>query len=104
MRKLNKDQADRVFFDNAIAIEGKDVFPVDTAINLFGQGAVDYALSKKSPSLCWNQYSIPGVGDLLYMNYEGYMRLVTYSNICRISEELQQAGNVISMDLHRGNV
>ena len=103
MRKLNKDQADRVFFDNAIAIEGKDVFPVDTAINLFGQGAVDYALSRKSPRY-WNQYSIPGVGDLHYMNYEGYMRLVTYSNICRMSEELQQAGNVINMDLHRGNV
>ena len=106
MRKLNKEQAEKIFYANAVAIEGRDVFPFDTAALLFGLDAVDYIFSKGFDPVIWNMYSIPGAEDFFYMTYKGYMHLVTYSNVCRkdweVSREVHREGNLISIDSWRG--
>lgn len=81
MEKLNKAQAQALFEDHAILIGGRDAIPEETAVELFGEEAVEHAhtLNGQSYELC-NVYGI-GHYQQGYLTLQGFLTAATYSNV-----------------------
>ena len=77
--KLNKDQAEKIFADNAVFVKDRDVIEAHTAKELLGPDAYTYARTGGMGET-YNAYSI-GSYTLHYLTKEGFLMGVTYNNV-----------------------
>ena len=77
--KLNKEQAEKIFADNAVFVKDRDVIEAHIAKELLGPDAYTYAKTG-GPGENYNAYSIGGY-TLNYLTKEGFLMGVTYNNV-----------------------
>ena len=77
--KLNKDQAEKIFADNAVFVKDRDVIEAHVAKELLGPDAYAFARTG-GPGETYNAYSI-GSYTLHYLTKEGFLMGVTYNNV-----------------------
>lgn len=77
--KLNKDQAEKIFADNAVFVKDRDVIEAHVAKELLGPDAYIYAMTGGLGET-YNAYSI-GSYTLHYLTKEGFLMGVTYNNV-----------------------
>lgn len=77
--KLNKDQAEKIFADNAVFVKDRDVIEAHVAKELLGPDAYTYARTSGQGET-YNAYSI-GSYTLHYLTKEGFLMGVTYNNV-----------------------
>ena len=77
--KLNKDQAEKIFADNAVFVKDRDVIEAHVAKELLGPDAYTYARTGGMGET-YNAYSI-GSYTLHYLTKEGFLMGVTYNNV-----------------------
>ena len=87
MKKLNKAQAQALFEEHAILIGGRDAIPEETAVELFGEEAVEHAhtLNGQSYELC-NVYGI-GHYQQGYLTLQDFLTACSYSNFHELERE-----------------
>lgn len=75
---LNKEEASALFNQHAWLVDDREVIPVDTAINLTSEAAVNFA--KQQGSTAYNGY---GIGDytMMYLTKRGFSLAVSYQNV-----------------------
>lgn len=76
---LNKEQAEKIFADNAVFVKDRDVIEAHTAKELLGPDAYTYARTGGMGEN-YNAYSI-GSYTLHYLTKEGFLMGVTYNNV-----------------------
>ena len=76
---LNKDQAEKIFYEHAVKNKNGDVIEEHVAKDLLGPDAYTYAKTG-GPGETYNAYSIGGY-TLNYLTKEGFLMGVTYNNV-----------------------
>ena len=92
MEKLNRDRAQALFEKHAILFGDRDAIPEETAIQLLGKDAVEFARDQDQDNgggRTWNAY---GIGDAQadYLTFKGFLIACTYSNISSLKEEAEE--------------
>ena len=89
MDKINLEQAEKVFKENSIYINGFDVMTEQTAKKIFGEKICDNALNYDDNTIYGIYYNVFYSGKLRveYFTRDGFMRLVTYNNIVMLNKD-----------------
>ena len=85
MKTLNKKQAEKLFDDYSVYINGIEVIPVVNAEALFGVDClnrINYD-DESTYALFYGTYAIDRRISMDYFTYDGFMRLVTYNNVMK---------------------
>ena len=81
METLNKKQATKLFDSNSIYIDGIDVIPEKTAIDILGAEPCKYAkLFEPMPELYYKKHTTPQLETFYSFNFAGFMTAVTHYN------------------------
>ncbi len=91
MDKVNKDRATALFEQNAILFGNSDGVPEQTAAELLGEAAVDFAFKLESGrGLLWNGYG-NGSHTAKYLTLRGFLTACTYNNVSILEREKEGA-------------
>ena len=99
MEKLNRDRAQALFEKHAILFGDRDAIPEETAIQLLGKDAVEFARDQDNGGgRTWNAY---GIGDAQadYLTFKGFLIACTYSNISSLKEEAEEPEDAEEVDI-----
>ncbi|MBQ3334948.1 MAG: hypothetical protein IJG85_05090 [Eubacteriaceae bacterium] len=89
METLNKKQAQKLFNENSVYIDGKDVILEKTMIELFGDKVTQYVKTTFPEGL---EELFFDNGLVPYFKENGFFRAVSYYNVFRFLEKKDRTG------------
>lgn len=93
MEKVNKDRATALFEQYAILFGNSDGVPEQTAAEILGKDAVDFAYRLDSGrGFLWGGYG-NGSHTAMYLTLRGFLTACTYNNVSALERE-EKAGAV----------
>lgn len=99
---LSKHEADQIFLDNAVCVNGKDIFPINKALEYFGEYVVESIIKEHGVGIkgggdFYNKYWL-GSLYIEYFTYKGFLEAVTYYNIIQYNTMKNAKDNVINFN------